>query len=95
MAKLYDKDEGVACVEGEVKSGNAKLDGKIDTVKTELVGKIESGNAKTEIQFATLYAKLEWLEKLLYVNIALHIIDIAQDSPIIAKLVNFIATLFR
>ena len=85
----------VARVEGKVDTVKTELVGKIETVKTELVGKIETGNAKTETRFAKVDAKIEWLEKLLYVNIALHIIDFVQDSPAIANLVNLIAKLFR
>ena len=90
---------GIARVEGKIDTVNAELSGKIDTVNADLSGKI--GEVKTELNGkidtvkAKTDAKIEWLEKLLYVNIALHIIDFAQDSPIIAKLVNFMATFFR
>ena len=77
------------------KEGMARVEGKIDTVKAELGGKIDTNKAETDTKFAKMQAKIDWLEKLLYVSIGMQAIDFAKDSPIIASIVSFIAKLFR
>ena len=77
------------------KEGMARVEGKIDTVKAELGGKIDTNKAETDTKFAKMQAKIDWLEKLLYVSIGMQAIDFAKDSPIIASIFNFIVHLFR
>ena len=81
------------------KEGMARVEGKVDEAKAELKGEIKSGNAKLDGKIDTnkaqTDAKIEWLAKLLYASLAMQVINFAQDSPIIASIVNFIANLFR